>query len=108
MALNIVLSSSPSTGAVGEYPGRFVHLGQLLVGHAGLVRKVEALERKVGKHDHDLQRILVMLGKLLELPQDPPRPDTTEYYALLPLATVLARSCFEGEWRVEYSCPTYN
>ena len=68
-----VLKSPVAIRASIQVVRAFVYLRQLLVGHAGLVRKVEAIERKVGKHDHDLQSILVMLRKLLEPPQNSPR-----------------------------------
>jgi hypothetical protein len=50
----------------------FVSLRQMLATHEDLVRKVEAIERRVGKHDRELQEIIKMLRELLEPP--PPQP----------------------------------
>jgi hypothetical protein len=54
----------------------FVSLRQTLGMHEDLVRKVEAIERKVGKHDTELQEIIEILRKLLEPPplEPPKRP----------------------------------
>jgi hypothetical protein len=51
----------------------FVHLRQLLATNQDLARKIEALERKVGKHDADLQAVLTILRKLLQPPPTPPK-----------------------------------
>jgi hypothetical protein len=40
----------------------------LLGSNAELAHKLEALERKVGKHDEDLEAVLNMLRQLLEQP----------------------------------------
>jgi hypothetical protein len=45
----------------------------LLATNQDLARKIEALERKVGKHDADLQAVLTMLRKLLQPPPTPPK-----------------------------------
>jgi hypothetical protein len=50
----------------------FVSLRQTLGTHEDLVRKVKAIERKVGKHDTELQEIIKILRTLLEPP--PPEP----------------------------------
>jgi hypothetical protein len=46
----------------------FVHLRRMIATNEDLARKIEALERKVGKHDADLQSILNVLQKLLQPP----------------------------------------
>jgi cell division septum initiation protein DivIVA len=51
-----------------------VHLRQMLATNEDLARKIEALERKVGKHDSDLQAILNVLQKLLQPPSAAKRP----------------------------------
>ena len=48
----------------------FVRLRQLLATNEKLAKKIEDLERKVGKHDFDLEDVLRILRKLL----DPPPP----------------------------------
>jgi hypothetical protein len=66
-----VLRSSVAVRASIQVVRAFVHLRQMLATNQGLARKIEALERKVGKHDADLQAILSVLQKLL---QPPPAP----------------------------------
>jgi len=43
----------------------------MIATNQGIARKIEALERKVGKHDADLQAILGVLQKLLQPPAAP-------------------------------------
>jgi hypothetical protein len=50
----------------------FVSLRQTLTTYEGLVRKMRAIERRVGKHDTELQEIIKILRKLLQPP--PPEP----------------------------------
>jgi hypothetical protein len=50
----------------------FVSLRQMLGTHDDLLRRVEAIERRVGKHDTELHEIIKILRKLLEPP--PPEP----------------------------------
>lgn len=45
----------------------------MLATNEELARKVEAIERRVGKHDSELQDILKMLRNLLEPPPVPPK-----------------------------------
>ncbi len=49
----------------------FIQLRQLLATNRDLAQKIEALERKVGKHDADLQAILRALQQLLQPPVRP-------------------------------------
>jgi phage regulator Rha-like protein len=67
-----VLKSAVAVRASIQVVRAFVHLRQLLATNEQFARKIEALERKVGKHDTDLQAILAMLRKILE-PPSPPR-----------------------------------
>jgi len=68
-----VLKSAVAIRASIQVVRAFVHLRQLLATNQQLARKIEALEKKVGKHDVDLQGILTMLRKLLEPPPLAPR-----------------------------------
>jgi hypothetical protein len=68
-----VLSSPVAVRASIQVVRAFVRLRQMLATNDDLARKIEALERKVGKHDADLQAILDMLRKLLQPPPVPPR-----------------------------------
>jgi phage regulator Rha-like protein len=52
----------------------FVHLRQMLATNQDLARKIEALERRVGKHDTDLQAVLNVLQELLQPPPATKRP----------------------------------
>jgi len=66
-----VLRSPVAVRASIQVVRAFVHLRQMLATNQDLARKIEALERKVGKHDSDLQAILAMLQKLLQPPPVP-------------------------------------
>jgi ORF6N domain len=68
-----VLKSAVAIRASIQVVRAFVHLRQFLATNHQLARKIEALEKKVGKHDVDLQGILAMLRKLLEPPPSLPR-----------------------------------
>ena len=68
-----VLRSPVAVRASIQVVRAFVHLRQLLATNQDLARKIEALERKVGKHDADLQAVLTMLRKLLQPPPTPPK-----------------------------------
>jgi ORF6N domain len=63
-----VLQSAVAVRASIQVVRAFVHLRQMLATHEDLARKIEALERKVGKHDSDLEAILKVLRQLLEPP----------------------------------------
>ncbi len=63
-----VLQSPVAVRASIQVVRAFVHLRQILATHENLARKMEALERKVGKHDADLDAILEVLRDLLEPP----------------------------------------
>lgn len=61
-----VLRSPVAVRASIQVVRAFVHLRQMLATNQDLARKIESLERKVGKHDADLQAILGVLEKLLQ------------------------------------------
>jgi hypothetical protein len=69
-----VLRSSTAIRASIQVVRAFVHIRRMLSGRAGLGKKVEALERKVGKHDADLEAILTMLRQLLDRTVSARRP----------------------------------
>jgi hypothetical protein len=68
-----VLKSAVAVRASIQVVRAFVHLRQLLATNGQFARKIEALEKQVGKHDADLQAILAMLRKILEPPSPPHR-----------------------------------
>jgi hypothetical protein len=72
MAAN-VLRSRVAVRASIQVVRAFVHLRQLLATNQDLARKIEAIERKVGKHDADLKAVLGVLEELLQAPPAPPR-----------------------------------
>jgi uncharacterized membrane protein len=67
-----ILKSPVAIRASIQVVRAFVRLRQMLATNEPLARKMEALERKVGEHDSDLQSILTMLKQLLV---SPPLPD---------------------------------
>ena len=68
-----VLKSAVAVRASIQVVRAFVHLRQFLATNEHLARKIDALEKKVGKHDSDPQAILATLRKLLEpAPPSPP------------------------------------
>ncbi len=52
----------------------FVKLRELLLTHKELAQKLEELERKYQLHETDIQVIFEAIKKLLEPPDEPPRP----------------------------------
>jgi ORF6N domain len=70
MAAN-VLRSKVAVRASIQVVRAFVHLRQMLAANQDLARKIEAIERKVGKHDADLKAVLRAMRNLL---QEPPMP----------------------------------
>jgi hypothetical protein len=51
----------------------FVHLRRMLSSHDDLARKIDAIDRRVGKHDAELQEVFRILRKLLQPPPGPPK-----------------------------------
>lgn len=66
-----VLRSAVAVRASLQAGQAFVHLRQFLATNQDLARQVQALERKVGRHDAELRAILAALRKLLQ-PAIPP------------------------------------
>jgi len=66
-----VLRSRVAIRASIQVVRAFVHLRQMLARHDDLARKIDAIERRVGKHDVELQEVLRILRKLLEPPPVP-------------------------------------
>ena len=60
----------------------FVNLRRMLATHEDLARQVDAIERRVGKHDVELQDVLRILRKLLE----PPPMTSKRSIGFVPLA----------------------
>jgi hypothetical protein len=60
-----VLRSPVAVGASIQVVRAFVRLQQMLATHAGLARKIAALEKKVGEHDTDLEGALAVLRQLV-------------------------------------------
>ncbi len=52
----------------------FVKLREILFAHKELNQKLEALERKVGKHDVEIQLILKAIRDLMAPPPEKPKP----------------------------------
>jgi hypothetical protein len=67
-----VLMSPVAVRASIQVVRAFVHLRQLLATNTDLARRIEAVERKVGRHDADLEAIRGVLQKLLQPPAAPP------------------------------------
>ena len=68
-----VLRSPVAIRASIQVVRAFVNLRRMLASHDDLARKIDAIERRVGKHDVELQEVLRILGKLLEPPPVPPK-----------------------------------
>ena len=63
-----VLRSPVAVRASIQVVRAFVSLRSMLATNAELSRKVESIERRVGKHDSELQEVLTILRQLLEPP----------------------------------------
>jgi hypothetical protein len=68
-----VLKSPVAVQASIQVVRAFVRLRSVLAWNSQVAKKVEALERRVGKHDTDLQDVLNILRKLLQPPPAPPK-----------------------------------
>ena len=49
----------------------FVKLRELMISHKDLARKIEEIEKKVGKHDENFVIVFQAIKKLLEGPKEP-------------------------------------
>jgi hypothetical protein len=72
--LSNVLKSPVAIRASIQVVRAFVRLRQMLGTNQDLARKIEALERKVGKHDSDLEDLLHIIKQLLVPPPAGKRP----------------------------------
>ncbi len=66
-----VLRSALAIRANIQVVRAFVNLRRMLAGYEDLAHKLEAIERRVGKHDAELQEVLRILRKLLAPPPAP-------------------------------------
>jgi phage regulator Rha-like protein len=66
-----VLRSPVAIRASIQVVRAFVNLRRMLATHDNLARKIDAIERRVGRHDVELQEVLRILRKLLEPPPVP-------------------------------------
>jgi hypothetical protein len=67
-----VLRSPVAVRAGIQVVRAFVNLRRMLATHEDLARKIDAIERRIGKHDVQLQDVLRILRKLLEPPTGTP------------------------------------
>ena len=74
-----VLRSPVALRASIQVVRAFVHLRRMLVSHDDLARKIDAIERRVGKHDTELQEVFRILRQLLEPPPLPPKRPLASY-----------------------------
>ena len=49
----------------------FIKLREMIAQHKLLAQKIDALERKVGKHDKEISLILEVIRQLMEPPEKP-------------------------------------
>ena len=68
-----VLRSSVAVRASIQVVRAFVNLRRMLATNEALLRKVDAVERRLGKHDVELQEVFRILRKLFEPPPAPPK-----------------------------------
>ena len=68
-----VIRSDVAVRASIQVVRAFVHMRRLTATQEAIVRQLEGLGRRVGKHDAALKNILKILNKLLEPPQLPPK-----------------------------------
>ena len=72
--LSGVLRSERAVAVNIEIMRAFVRLQQLLATQAELLSKLTKLEKKVGKHDKNIQTILNVMKKLMSPPELPEKP----------------------------------
>jgi ORF6N domain-containing protein len=73
MMLANVLKSPLAVRASIQVVRAFVRLRRMLAWSNQIAKKIEALERRVGEHDAELQHVLRTLRKLIEPPPPPPK-----------------------------------
>jgi len=67
--LSCVLSSDRAVDVNIKIIRIFTRMRELLIAHKDILLKLEQLERKVGKHDEDIQLIFEYLKQMLHQPQ---------------------------------------
>jgi Pyruvate/2-oxoacid:ferredoxin oxidoreductase gamma subunit len=72
--LSSVLTSSKAVRVNIAIMRAFVKLGQIISSHKELAEKLEELERKYQLHETDIQVIFEAIKKLIEPPDEPPKP----------------------------------
>ena len=75
-----VLKSAVAVRASIQVVRAFVNLRRMVAAHDDLARSIERLERRVDRHDSDLQDVLSVLKKLLA----PPPPPAKRHIGFLP------------------------
>ena len=68
-----VLKSTVAVRASIQVVRAFVNLRRVVAAHGDLARSIERLERRVDRHDTDLQGVLTVLRKLVEPAPLPPK-----------------------------------
>ena len=72
--LSSVLSSSRAIQVNIAIMRAFIKLREVLLTHKELAQKLEDLERKYQLHETDIQVIFEVIKKLIEPPDEPPKP----------------------------------
>jgi Skp family chaperone for outer membrane proteins len=68
-----VLKSTVAVRASIQVVRAFVNLRRMVAAHEDLTRSIERLERRVDRHDTDLQGVLTVLRKLVDPAPLPPK-----------------------------------
>lgn len=71
--LSTVLNSERAILVNIEIMRAFVRLRQVLLTHRALARKLEALEKRVGDHDAQIQTVFDAIRELMKVPEKPKR-----------------------------------
>jgi hypothetical protein len=74
LMLGNVLRSSRAVAVSLLVVRAFVRMREVLASHRELAAKLDALERKVGKHDHAIVTLLQAIRRLMVEPERPRRP----------------------------------
>src|ERR1039457_1547264 len=93
-----VLKSPVAIRASIQVVRAFVRLRQMLATNDDLARKIEALERKVGKHPSDLEGILGILKQLLVRP---PAADKSRIWVVVSHKQRTDRGTVAGQVRIQ-------
>lgn len=72
--LSSVLSSERAVQVNIAIMRAFVKLREILLTHKELAQKIEELEHKYQLHETDIQKIFEVIIKLIEPPDEPPKP----------------------------------